>query len=158
MRIRMYWLLALALTLLPRLAAAQIVTQPQSAHFTHDMVGVISVHLNFYQCTGFTGTGQTAVGTGCAATPFQTGVDIPAASVALLNPVDQFGNNRAVSLVAAPVNTYLSSTPLGVPFVAAMAATGDPNAGLGVSPVSAVSNPFFPGLRAAAAPAGVHLF
>lgn len=139
-------------------ASAQPIAAPTKASVSApDLSNIVSVHLNFYQCSGYSGTGNATVGTGCSATPFQSGVDIPVSNVTNLAVADQFGNKQQLNLTQAPISGYLSSTPLGVPFVAALQLVGDQIV-KGTSALSAVSNPLVSGKATPATPTGLVLF
>lgn len=129
-------------------AQAQV-NAPTSASYFHtdvDFNQTVSVKLEFFQCGSI--SGGTCVNQ--AAQPFQTGVDIPKASITTLSTPDAFGNTRTFSLTSAPASTSLQSLPAGVPFIATLIASGDPATGAGSSARSAASNPFFPSLKALA--------
>lgn len=143
-----------AVCLMATPAAAQVVTGPRAVSFTADDASLsksVGVHLDFFSCVSLDSAG---VCVGQATAPLQTGVDIPLPSITTLSPVDQFGNNRQVSLTTAPANGLLPSVPAGQPFVASLFLIGDANQGAANSPRSAASNPFFSGLKPLPAPSG----
>jgi hypothetical protein len=126
--------------------SAQTVVNPSTASFTQtpaDIAATVSVQLDFFQCASL----AAGVCVGQAATPFQAGALVPAASITTLATPDSFGNNRVMPLTAAPQLGLLQSAPAGVPFVATLIANGDPNLGAGASARSAASNGFFPSAR-----------
>lgn len=110
-----------------------------------DVAATLSYHLDFFQCTSIT----AGAGVGCAAAPFQTGVDISKAGMTTA------GTTRTLSLTAAPANGLLAATPAGIPFVGTLIANGDPQLGAVNSPRSSASNAFFGRARILAAPTGV---
>jgi hypothetical protein len=154
MRLTTALIIGAVLALFATSAQAQVVNNPKAVSFTADdatMAKSLGVHVDFFACASLDASSACV---GQAAAPFQAGVDIPLPSVTLLAPVDQFGNNRQVSLTAAPASGLLASVPSGQPFVAQLFFIGDANQGAANSPRSAASNPFFSGLKALAAPTG----
>ena len=130
-------------------ARAQAVTGPTKAVFAQpagDIPLTLSYQMDFFQCASVT----AGACVGQAATPFQSGVVIPVASVTTQAP-DANGANRTFPLNTAPASGLLGAIPVGVPFVATLIVNGDPAQGEGTSGRSAASNPFFmPKLPAAA--------
>ena len=122
-------------------AQAQAVTGPKTATFAQpagDIPLTLSYQLDFFQCASVT----AGACVGQAATPFQSGVVIPVASVTTQAP-DANGNNRTFPLTTAPASGLLGAIPVGTPFVATLIVNGDPAQGEGTSGRSAASNPFF---------------
>lgn len=144
------WLSVLLILLAAQSAAAQVITNPNHWSFTQpaaDVPVTVSVHLEFFQCASVT-TPTPGICNGQAAQPFATTVDVAAASISS-GTADANGNvPRTFILTGAQM-----AMPVGVPFIATAVAVGDPLQGLGSSPRSAASNPFFGGVRPLAAPA-----
>jgi len=126
-----------------RPAAAQVPISPSGVSFAYDdasMTLASAFQVDFFQCASLlNGACQ-----GQATTPMQS-VTVPKANVTTLVPVAPDTNNRLINLKAAPVTSVLTAFPAGVPFVLALAAVPDPNAGAvgGNSADSAPTAPFF---------------
>lgn len=138
-------------------ASAQVTSAPTTLSFTTpdtDLPKTLGYHVDFFQCGSISPQGLCV---NQAGTPFQTGFDVPKAQVTTLSPVDQFGNNRSVSLTTAPASGVLPSLPNGVFFVPTVTATGDPTQGATNSPRSAAGNPFLENPAALTAPTGIRV-
>ena len=139
-----------ALVGLARPAAAQVLIGPSTVLFTHadaDFALTASYQVDFFQCASL----SSGACQGQAVAPIQS-IAVPKASVTSFT-ADANGNNRSINLKAAPVSSVLPSLPAGVPFVLALAAVGDPNAGaVGTSADSGPSGPFFAAGKVPAVP------
>jgi len=143
------WAFALAsICCLPATAHAQTPIAPSGMTFTAtgaDVAKTLSYRLDFFQCASVT----AGAGVGCAAAPFQTGVDVPKVSIT------SAGTTRTLPLTTAPANGLLAATPAGVPMIATLIANGDPAQGASNSPRSSASNAFFGRALAVSAPSAV---
>jgi hypothetical protein len=155
-RLTLSMLIAIAaLVGVTRPAAAQVLIGPSTALFAHadaDFTLTASYQLDVFQCTSLVaGACQ-----GQAVAPMQS-IVVPKANVTSFSP-DANGDNRSINLKAAPVSMVLPSMPAGVPFVLAVAAVGDPNAGaIGTTVDSGPSSPFFAAGKLPAVPTAVRV-
>lgn len=146
----LFALLALAWSL-P--AAAQLAVNPTSVNFSHppaDYDITASYHVDFFQCASI-GTGGTCIGR--AATPFQSGADVPKAQVT------SAVNERVISLQTPPAVGVLTAMPTGVAFVIAISAIGDPATGSTGTSARSPDTPtaFIARGRVPAAPTATHI-
>jgi ABC-type sulfate transport system permease component len=163
MRVRFFLGAVLALFLaVPTVAAAQIAVNPQAATYVStdaDHAITATIHIDYFQCSSVT---PAAACVGKASAPFQSGTDVPKASITSTGavtcptgvPAGSTCTTHSVSLTTAPANGVLASMPSGVGFVADLKAVGDTTIPgvAGTSPYSADSNPFFARARTPAAP------